>query len=67
MQLEQQLVKTQTLEDKEIEYTKTLAVIKKDNKDVNLVKKAIMDMCMIFKEVLKLRKPSPIYSMYLKE
>lgn len=41
--------------------------MRRENKDIKLVKKAILDMCMIFDEALKLRQPFPIYSMHLKE
>lgn len=48
-------------------HQKELLILKKENKHVQLIKKAIVDMYLIYKEALRLRKPSLVYSIYLRE
>lgn len=55
------------MEDTKIELLQEVIILKKEKKEVELIKKAMKDLCLIFDDVLQVRQPSLVYSMYLKE
>ena len=66
--LKQELVSmNEKVEQEEAAHQKELLTLRKENKQVHLIKKAIADMCVIYEEAIKPRQPSPMYSIYLRE